>query len=214
MKTFTESFAVATGFSLFCTTLILSGCGLSGGTRIDAVTFDANAMADKAFAEYDADQDGMIAGSELKIAASLNTALGEIDTSGDKKISKEEMVACIEAWNAAGPNLTSVECVFTVEGVPLSGATVTLEPESFLGPEITTATAVTDASGVGYMVAQEAKDKGFPEGMRLGFYKVRVSKLKGGEESIPAKYNESTTLGRAISPNDRLSSYQFQLKRK
>lgn len=201
-------------FSIVATAIMLSGCGLIGEPKIDTVSFDANGMAEKAFAEYDLNQDGSIADEELKSAPSLNSALAEIDTDGDQKISIDEMVACITNWNEVGPGLQSVECEIAVDGVPLTGATVTLEPESFLGPEITAGTAITDESGVAYMVSEEAKAKGFPEGMRLGFYKVKVSKLNGGEESVPAKYNESTTLGRAISPNDRLSSYQFMLKRK
>lgn len=212
MKTLTGKLAAAIEIGLLFS--LLSGCGLSGGGSIDEVDFDPRAMAEKAFAEFDLDKDGSIADSELKSAPSLNSALAEIDTSGDKKITTDEMVACIEAWNEAGADLTSVECEITVEGVPLTGATVTLVPESFSGAEITAGTAVTDENGVAFMVAEEAKAKGFPEGMRLGFYKVKVSKLEGGEEAVPAKYNEATTLGQAISPNDRLTSYQFTLKRK
>jgi hypothetical protein len=35
--------------------------------------------------------------------------------------------------------------------------------------------------------------------MHLGIYKVKISKMDAGKETIPAKYNESTTLGQEVA---------------
>jgi len=47
-------------------------------------------------------------------------------------------------------------------------------------------------------VFQTNTEFGYP-GLYLGFYRVRVSKNKGGKELIPAKYNTETELGAEIA---------------
>ena len=41
-----------------------------------------------------------------------------------------------------------------------------------------------------------------PAGIQLGFFKIRVSKMVNGKETIPAKYNAETTLGQQIAGDD------------
>jgi hypothetical protein len=35
--------------------------------------------------------------------------------------------------------------------------------------------------------------------MHLGLYNVRISKIVGGKETIPSKYNTETTLGQEVA---------------
>ena len=37
--------------------------------------------------------------------------------------------------------------------------------------------------------------------MHLGLYKVRISKVIGGQETIPRKYNAETILGQELAPD-------------
>jgi hypothetical protein len=34
-----------------------------------------------------------------------------------------------------------------------------------------------------------------PPGIQVGLYRVKISKMVGGKETIPRKYNDQTTLG-------------------
>src|SRR5262249_8892642 len=82
------------------------------------------------------------------------------------------------------------------DGRPLGGATVTLVPEKFMGPATKPATAVTDEDGSG-----EFRTEGSGEPVAPGYYRVKVSKVVSGKETIPAKYsNEQTTLGQGMAP--------------
>jgi len=75
-------------------------------------------------------------------------------------------------------------------GAPLEGATVVLDPEEFLGPNVQPATGVTDAGGL-VMPTMEV-GPGDPPGVAPGFYLVRVTK-EGLD--IPSMYNTETVLG-------------------
>jgi hypothetical protein len=41
-----------------------------------------------------------------------------------------------------------------------------------------------------------------PSGAHFGLYKVRISKIVNGKESIPSRYNSETILGQEISYDD------------
>jgi hypothetical protein len=41
-----------------------------------------------------------------------------------------------------------------------------------------------------------------PPGLQLGLYRIRISKLVNGAETIPAKFNADTTVGQQVSPDD------------
>ena len=79
----------------------------------------------------------------------------------------------------------------TLDGAPLEGATVTFEPETFMGDMLKPVRAKTNADGRAYLEGQNAE---FP-GIYLGFYRVRISRLYQGKETIPLKYNSATELG-------------------
>ena len=82
-----------------------------------------------------------------------------------------------------------------MDGKPLSGAMVTLEPESFLGNAVKPATGVTVDGTADMSIAEQYRPAPSLWGVYCGLYKVRISKQQGGLEAIPSKYNTETTLG-------------------
>jgi hypothetical protein len=161
--------------------------------RVAAPALDAKAAADAAIAEYDTDRDGMISGKELDRVPALKVAIGRLGK-GSGKISAEAIADEIRAWQETKIALTNLGVSVTLDGQPLAGATVTAEPEKFLGPTILPASGVTDHTG-----SAALRIEGKP-GLSFGFYKIRVSKMVAGREAIPARYNAQTELGAEVAP--------------
>ncbi len=149
------------------------------------------AAAAKAIEQYDSDGDGKISGAELDQSPPLKVAAERIDTDKDGALSAGEIEARIASWADAGTIVTSGTVVLTLDGAPLAGATVTFEPEEFLGPAFEPCKGVADGNGY---ASVSREDSQFP-GIYLGFYRVKISKQDGGREIVPAKYNEQTELG-------------------
>ena len=136
-------FAIATATALAIAGS--SGCSHQAA-RVAAPTLDAKAAADAAIAEYDTNHDGMISGKELDHVPGLKVALGRLGK-GSGKISAEAIADEIRAWQETKIALTNLGVSVTLDGQPLAGATVTAEPEKFLGPTILPASGVTDHTG-------------------------------------------------------------------
>lgn len=174
----------------------LSACN-SSPSRVNQPYIDASAAGDAAMEQYDTNGDGVVKGAELEKAPGLNAALAKLDKNGDKGVSAEEVSERVAAWQKMGVGLMSFGFKVTMNGNPLPDATVTFEPESFLGSEIKSADGVTVITGGGSATIpkDQRPDATSPPGMQLGLYKVKISKLVNGKEMIPARYNESTILG-------------------
>ena len=96
------------------------------------------------------------------------------------------------------PELAPVTGTVTQGGKPLEGASVSFWPEGKGSPSI----SATDAEG-----RFELKYGGKADGAPLGKHTVRISKMKeeAGNELIPAKYNERSTITKDVTkegPND------------
>jgi hypothetical protein len=154
--------------------------------------------------QYDTNGDGKVAGEELEKAPSLKAALKRLDTDGDGGVSASEVAARVNVWRAMDTALTGAPGKVTLDGQPLAGATVTLEPEAFLGDEIKAAVGTTNYAGlVSPSIPKEQRpNPTWPGGANYGLYKVRISKLLNGKETIPARYNTETVLGQEISDDD------------
>ena len=193
---------VACGSVVMCVALLAGGgCG-SAPARIEAPSINAGAAGQEAMKQYDTNGDGKIAGAELDKAPALKAALKQIDTGGDGTITAEKITARIAKWQESKVGRMNLTCRISQkkggQDLPLEGATVTFEPEKFLGSNMPTCTAVTDAKGMAKVSAPDADSPGVPP----GFYLVRITK---SGVNIPAKYNTQTTLGAEVS-NDP-SSY-------
>ena len=165
--------------------------------KIEEPKFDVQAVGDAAMQLYDADNDGRIGGKELKDSPGLREAVADLDTDGDRALSREEIVARIEKYAELRLALAPSACNVSMNNRPLEGATVRFVPVELLEGMIQQAQGVTDASGEATPTVDDpvAKAEGIT-GANPGFYRVEVSLVdSNGKETIPAKYNAETTLG-------------------
>ena len=169
--------------------------GCSGGPeRFEAPSVATEDAAAKAMEFYDANADGALSAEELKQCPAILERISSYDKSGNGSVEKEEIAAHLKnLLNGTGG--TQLTAFVTLKGHPLSGATVMLEPEPYLGDEVQAARGETDGSGS----AQLAIPAEFvPEHLRrfsavhYGTFKVRITHPS---MPIPAKYNTETQLG-------------------
>ena len=186
-----------TGWALF---LLAGFWGCSNQVALPSLSPDGAARA--AMAEYDTNKDGSLDAAELEKCPALKNGLKTMDKDGNGRLSEQEIADRLTIfYRDSRAGLTSVTCLVLLDGKPLAGATVAVEPEKFLGPVIKSATGVSDADGVVALQMEGEKEVGI---MQYGFFKVRVSKKDAqGKETIPAKYNDKTTLGAEVAPDGR-----------
>lgn len=173
--------------------ILLVGCG--GPKRVEAPKFDAVAAAAEAMNLYDEDSDGELSKSELKKCASLAGALDEIDTDSSGTISEEEVKSRIEYIMEGRDGRISIACFVVKGSTPFTGATVTFEPEPFMGDVIESASGETNQGGMAVIGIDDELGNVQP-----GFYKVRISRMsQSGKEQIKKKYNEETIYGQEVT---------------
>lgn len=178
---------------------LATGCG-GGPDRIKPPSMSPSGVGSAAMDQYDTDGDGVVKGDELAKAPSLNAAIDNLDTDGDGGVSKSEVAARVQSWIDSKLGVTNARCKVTLDGKPLIGATITFEPEEFLGDSVYPATDETEIDGTASpRVAEENRANKRFSGTPAGFYKVKVSKLANGEETIPSRYNSETILGQEIA---------------
>ena len=178
----------------------LCSCG-GGPSPVRPPSISAAAAGREAMAQYDTNGDGVVSGAELENAPGLKAALPRLDSNQDKAVDADEVAARIAQWQEAGIGLMSFGFRVTLNGSPLADALVTFEPEAFLGDDVKTASCTTTSAGVGgaTIAEQDRPDPTWPAGMQHGIYKVKISKVVGGKETIPPKYNQATVLGQEVA---------------
>ena len=166
--------------------LALSGCN-NQPARVKPPAINAHAAAQQAINDYDTDGDRQLSGAELDKVPALKASLDEIDKNGDGKISEEEIVERIEQWQASRIGLMPYMCKIKLDKAPLVGATVTLVPEKFLGPNMLPASGTTGDQGQATLsIAEEKLPRPQYKGVQVGFYRLEISKLQDGRELVPA----------------------------
>ena len=198
--------------------MVLTSCRY-GTATVKQPGIDASGAGSGAMETYDTNGDGKVAGDELEKAPALKVALPRLDTDKDGGVSADEVAARVNAWKAMSTGMTSVRCHITLDGRPLPRATVTLEPEAFLGDEIKSAFATSNPYGdVSPTIPPEDRpDPTLPGGVHFGLYKVRISRIVNGKETLPARYNTETTLGQEVSYDDpgmASNNIRFELQSK
>jgi hypothetical protein len=183
----------------------LWGCS-QGPPRILPPAIDAAAAAAGAMEKYDTNHDGLIKGEELDKAPPLKAALPQFDANKDSAISADEIRDRIKQWQESRVGLMSFTCTVKLNGAPLEGCTVTMVPEEYLGKEIKPASGVTDAQGVTALSVPRSNPPKptEPPGVACGLYRLQFSKVVGGKEIIPEKYNKNTTIGEEVAQGCRL----------
>ena len=166
------------------------GCGRSGPPQVPPPTIPSDA-GKRALELYDTNHDGTLEGDELDKVPGLKAALAELDVNHNGKITAAAVDARIQMWKESKLSRVTQLVQITHNGQPLGGATVTCEPESFLGDQIQPATGITNFAGRCGLSIPGANATPL-RGIAPGFYRVKVTK---NGESIPAMYNTETTLG-------------------
>ncbi len=140
----------------------------------------------------------------MEAAPELQAGIDLIDLNKDGSIDKGEIAQRIGVWQSARTGLTSFLCVVTYNGKPLEGAVISYEPAEYLGDNLLPAEGVTNYTGlVSPRIPKELRpSEDSPSGIAYGFYKVKISVKSNGKEQLPARYNEQTTLGHEVGPDD------------
>jgi len=170
-------------------------CGCSCSRAPDAPDLDPGDAGRDALAKYDANADDLLDEDELKACPSLLSAFDRIDADGDGRLAAAEIADRIESWQDSGTILMDVAVQIILDGKPLSDATVDFLPEEFLGPGLKPCRGTTDAGGSAALTGSREE----LSGIHLGFYRVGISKKVDGKETVPAKFNTDTELGREIA---------------
>jgi hypothetical protein len=178
---------------MFCAVAV-SGCGCRKMRRLPLPEINASSAKSKAMEQYDTNGDGRIEGEELENAPSLEWAVEKgkrIDANEDGALTGAEIGDRIKDWLGSNTARISVICMVKKGGAPVEGATVTFDPEKFLGDKIQPSTGVTDASGSAE-ISIPLKNEDPYKGVAPGLYLVRITK-EGAD--IPEKYNTQTIFG-------------------
>jgi hypothetical protein len=152
---------------------------------------DPQAAAKAAMAAYDADHNGVLDAKELEKSPPLQVALKNMGGDAAGGLKEAAIAARMSNWLKSSAIIMNLPISVTLDGSPLDGATVTFDPEPFLGSGYTACSGVTDKAGTVYLKGPLEKFSG----IYVGLYRVRISKKLNGQETIPARYNTETTLG-------------------
>ncbi len=176
------------GAILVVASLISCGCGRND--EFQRPKFKPGKITAAAISKYDSNGDGVISGDELDSAPEMKAALAKLDENGDKSISPDEIKSLFTTWAKYGSGSLSAHCTVTQRDKPVQGANIVFQPADFLADVIPPAKGVTDEAG--YV---DLRCDALPDGMMVGLYRIEVSCMKNGKETIPAKYNTETVLG-------------------
>lgn len=186
--------------------LVLLGCS---GRRVPMPAISADKAGQEALAQYDSNKDGVLDADELKRSPALSSGVKALDKNKDGRISAEEIAERIKAYQASQVGLMGLVVQVTLDGKPLAGATVTLVPEKFLGDAIKPASGVSDARGTVQIRTEGAE----VPGAACGWFRVEVSKKDStGRETLPSRYNQTTTLGLEVAPDGQQGIRRFALR--
>lgn len=189
--------------------LVVGGCS-GGPPRTVPPEIDADAAAQQAIVLYDTDHDGSISGKELDKCPGIKAAIEHYDVNHNGKITAAAIAARIREWQESKVGTTVVNVRVLLDGQVLEGATVTFEPEPFLGSNLATASGQTGNSGSALLTIADPQNAGGRKpGVHFGLYKVRISKQAGGRESLPARFNSQTGLGAEIGPRSEAPRFNL-----
>ncbi len=185
--------------AVVATIVLMMGCSRSPA-RYNPPKYDAKALGEQALAQLDTDHNQLLDAKELAASPALLADLKKLDKNGDQKLSAEEIGAKVDEWTAGRVGAVATYCWITRAGQPVANVQVKFIPESFLGDVVKAATGVTDTQGGAEMTAEGQKSIGV---MQCGYYRVELSQLQGGRETLPAKYNSNSILSADVFPNRR-----------
>jgi hypothetical protein len=179
----------------------LTGCWTKTPDRVRPPSINASSAGAEAIKMYDTNKDGKISGAELDACPAIKFAIAQIDRSGKGEVTADMVTNRILDWQKTRIGKMTVACVLTHNGSPLSGVTVTLVPEKFLGSEVKSATGKSDRNGtVMLSIPPDNTAPGVRQtpGVAPGLYRVVVT---DDAKTIPPKYSteSGTILGMEVA---------------
>ena len=182
--------------------VLTAAIGCSGRpARVLPADIDYEKSASAAISTLDVDGDGVLKQDELSNCPALAIAFGRVDSDQSGSLSEDEITDYLMRMQESGVAMVSWTLRIMLDGEPIEGATVVLEPAEFLKPAILPAEGVTDARGlVTLAVAKEHRPAPNAKVLHCGIYNVLVSKRNGGQEIIPERYTAEPSFGVEVRP--------------
>jgi hypothetical protein len=191
--------------------LLLFGCSRTPD-RFEAPDVDIASAAVKAIEQYDVDGNKSLSTDELAKCPGILSKITLYDQNANKAIEQEEIAARLADLLKYGTGGTALTARVSLNGKPLRGAAVVLEPEPYLGAEVQTAEGTTNGAG---SAALGIPPEYVPEHLRrkkmvhIGTFKVRITHPN---VPIPAKYNIETQLGYETEPGNPYVNFALTSK--
>lgn len=176
--------------------------GCSGRpARVVPADIDYEQSASKAIGTLDLDGDGQLSPDELSNSPALATAFERVDANKDTLLSRNEIADYLRRMQQSGVAMVSWTLRIMLDGKPVEGATVVLEPAEFLKPGVLPAEGVSDSRGlVTLAVAEEHRPAPNAKVLHCGIYNVLVSKRSGEQDLIPQRYTAEPSFGVEVRP--------------
>ena len=197
---------------LLLSLLLSAGC-TRRPARVRPPEIDATSAGRVAVQKYDQNADDRLSADELRACPGIKQRMSNYDSNADSYVTADEISERIRQLQQTRVGLLNINCRITLAGRPLKGATVTFEPEAFLGEALHPASGTTDEFG---MVQPVISPELLPEdqrgiaGVHLGIYKVRVTHP---EKSLPPEFNSETKYGCEVEPRDQWNGIVLNLKK-
>jgi len=176
---------------------------------------DPQQAAQEALTLYDKKGDGTLDLKELEASPPLLDLLRNLQAKSPghpDSLTTADIAGRLEEWRKDPATLLPGMAMVSLDDKPLQGAIVTYKPEPFLGASFHSHQGQTNAAG---MVQLTPEFEGYP-GIYVGLYRICISKMVNGKETLPARYNTETELGREVAHDTRGSGTNivFRLKTK
>ena len=187
MKSILVTVALCVGF------VVATGC-FSRESRVAAPFMDAEAMTQQCMELVDADDDGFLTATELKVTPGLLSALVDLDEDKDRKLSRDEIFNRFMLYVDSRVGLQGLSCTVTLNGQPLRDGQIKLVPEPFMAEYIEPAAGEVINVDTGY--AEISTGPELP-GVQPGIYRVEIT---SPSVDISPNYNEQTIYGIEVAP--------------
>jgi hypothetical protein len=151
---------------------------------------DPSTAATKALELLDKNSDSFIDQQELAASPGLAEGRSRVDIDQDGRISSDELAARFAYWNQSISRIVCPELEITLNRRPVPMAQVVFLPEPFLADWLEEVQASTDEFG--RCTPRISRDL---PGVNMGYYRVQVTKQRGGKQLVAAQFNTQTQIG-------------------
>jgi hypothetical protein len=127
----------------------------------------------------DANGDGKLTADELASHPGLAAGAARIDQDKDQILTNDELLKRLETY-ATGPAMIAMTVTVTQKGRLVEGASVSLKPEDFVGPEAQAFIGTTDRSGT----CEPDGEKSSTPGVPVGYYQAHITQQETGIDKV------------------------------